>query len=412
MRLRRPPLVLWRYIALEVVAILVVAVGVQALMNIGIIAFQMVQQEGLRLAYVLPVLVKMSTLSLYYTVPISLLFAVTLGMGRLVADLEVTALKASGVSHAQILTPAFAVGLLCFLLTQYLNGEVIPEVRYERRNLRKVFLGQLTNLGYGGDRTVELPKSMGQIHCVRYYGNVLEQVTVSLWNLEGLSGSPEEETSRRLTLPVTIRAQWARVETEIDASGVEELVVHLYGNQVTAPDDLVRGEAGDPYFLQQIGVDYHRLPISLTDLGQGIKDKRTSVLKAELREKAASISDMDRAIRVEKDLEERRRLEASLAISRGDVSLIEAEIARRRAFAFSCFTFPWVAAPLTIALNCRNRLVPFFFGNVAAIGVFYPLVTIGLVLCKKGCPPGVSIQTGNIVLAILGSVLLWRLRKT
>ena len=239
MRFRRPPLLLWRYVGLEVVAILVTAIVVQAMMNVGIAGFQLIQQEGLRLAFIWPLLLKISTLSLYYTIPISLLFAVTLGVGRMVADLEITALKASGISYAQILAPSLILAAACALFAQRLNAEVIPPIRYEKGNLKKIFLRQLKNLGHGGERTIVLPKGMGQIHCSAYRGNVLEKVLISVWNLRRLAGGPDAPHAAMQELPIRIRAERARVESLTDPDGQEKLVVELYDADISVPDDVL-----------------------------------------------------------------------------------------------------------------------------------------------------------------------------
>ena len=188
MRIFRVPVLIWKYLAREVGAIFVAAFLIQLLVNAGLVAYQLVQREGLRFSLVWPVLFKLSALSLYYTIPVSLLFAVTLGVGRLVADLEITALKANGVSYFQLFVPIVFLGLVGTAVTDYLTSDFIPPVRYERRNLRKLFLRQLENLGYGGEKTITLPSDIGQIHCRRYYGNVLEDVLVSIWDAERLTG--------------------------------------------------------------------------------------------------------------------------------------------------------------------------------------------------------------------------------
>lgn len=206
MRLFRAPSLIWRYIAREVCAIFLAAFLIQLLVSAGLLAYRLVQREGLRFSLVWPVLFKLSTLSLYYTIPVSLLFAVTLGVGRLVADLEITALKANGVSYLQMFVPILVLGLLGTALTDYLNSDFIPVVRYERRNIRKIFLRQLENLGYGGEKTITLPSDIGQIHCRRYYGNVLEDVLVSIWDAERLTG-PGSGSDQEL--PVRIQADRA-----------------------------------------------------------------------------------------------------------------------------------------------------------------------------------------------------------
>ena len=410
MRFYRPPLVLWRYITMEIVAILIVTLVVQLLMNAGIVAFRLVQQEGLQLSFIWPILFKLSTISLYYSIPISLLFAVTLGVGRMVADLEITALKASGVSYVQLAAPVFILGICCSIFTQYLNGEIIPPVRFQRRNLKKLFLRQLSDLGTGGNMTISLPKDMGQIICRRHYGNVLEDVQISVWNVARLTGGGGG--SKRQKFPVTIRARWARIHTETDPAGRDRLVVELEGAEVTAPDSVLHGGKGDVFFLQRLGIDRSRLPIPLTDSTPGTKDKRSSVLKKQFADNVKILQRLKGEFAVEKDLDTLDQLKEEITRLEKENLSIQTELARRRAFAFSCFTFLWLGLPLTVWLNSRNRLVPFFMGNLAAIGLFYPLVTLGLQLVKKGYPPGLMVQTGNIALFILGAVLLWRLRST
>ncbi len=408
MRSLRVPLVLWRYTAREVGTVFLAAFLAQGLINAGLVAYQLVQGEGLRLSLVWPVLLKLSTLSLYYTIPVSLLFAVTLGVGRMVADLEITALRASGISYLQFCVPVLLMGLIGTAVTDYLTSDFIPPVRYERRNLRKLFLRQISNLGYGGEKTITLPSDIGQIHCRRYYGNVLEDVLVSIWDAERLTGPGSGHTQK---LPVRIQAERALIDTEIGQFGEDRIIITLEGAEITVPDDVLRGPKGDRLFLQRIGVDRYRLPIALTENKPGTKDKRSSRLRLELERYTAQLAEMERELSREKDLEARQRLQAGIGNVRKEIREIRTELARRRAFAFSCFTFLWISLPLTLWLNSRNRLVPFFVGNMVAVGVFFPLVTLGLVLAKRGFPPGWVLQAGNLVLFIGGLIFLWRLQR-
>jgi lipopolysaccharide export LptBFGC system permease protein LptF len=402
---------MWRYIGLEILAILVVAIVAQILMNVGIAAFQLVQDDGLRLAYIWPFLLKMSTLSLYYTVPISLLFAATLGLGRMVADLEITALKASGFSYAQIGMPAIGLGIVLSLIANHLNGEVIPPISFERRNLTKMFLRQLTNLGYGGERTITLPKGLGTIRCERYYGNTLENVTITTWSLEKLSGTREEEAqAKRLNHPFTIRARIARIETVREESGEEKLLVRLDDAHVTVPHSFIQSGV-DNQFFQQFQVLQLPLPISLTESQPRLKERPSSALRTLRRENGVLRARLEVEREREKDVDARRALERSIQESRSTDLDIALQLGRRRAFAFSCLSFLWAAVPLTLWLNSRNRLVPFFLGNMGAIGIFYPLVTLGALLGRKGYPAELVLQSGNIALFLVGSIMLWRLRK-
>ncbi len=406
MFLKRPPLVLWRYIGIEIFAIFAIALFIQTVMNIGFLAFQLVQYDGLSLDYVWPFLFKVSILSMFYTLPISLLFAVTLGFGRMVADREVTALKSCGVSHVQLMMPAIILGLLCVLVCDHLNNTLVPQVGYERRNLGRRFLQQLTDLGSGTERTLPLPGRMGRIQCASYHGNVLENVVITVWDIGRLTGETTESTDR--LFPIEINARRAEV-SQVDE---KKLQVELDEAEIHIPDDILRGGKGDTHFFQKIGVGRYRLPISLAEVQERERDQATSVLTKSITDNRATLALTTARMQEEKDINAYNVLAAKAEALRSDIRQAQIEISRRQAFAFSCVTFLFAGAPLTFLLNNRNRLVPFFVGNMMAIGIFYPFMVFGTQVAKSGVPAYLSIHTGNLLLVLLGCVLLFRLRRT
>lgn len=76
-------------------------------------------QIGKLFALVLPTFLEM-------TVPMAFLLAIFLGLGRLSADHEILALKASGISPAQIFLPVGAVALLVSLVTLLITTALRP----------------------------------------------------------------------------------------------------------------------------------------------------------------------------------------------------------------------------------------------------------------------------------------------
>ncbi len=77
-------------------------------------------------ALVLPLLIYMLPAFLALTLPIALLVAVLLVCGRLAGDLEVAALKASGVSPLRLFRPFLAVAIIVTLLISWLTLVVGP----------------------------------------------------------------------------------------------------------------------------------------------------------------------------------------------------------------------------------------------------------------------------------------------
>jgi lipopolysaccharide export system permease protein len=77
-------------------------------------------------ALVLPLLMYMLPAFLALTLPMALLVTVLLVCGRLAGDLEVAALKASGVSPLRLFRPFLAIGIIITLLISWLTLVVGP----------------------------------------------------------------------------------------------------------------------------------------------------------------------------------------------------------------------------------------------------------------------------------------------
>lgn len=70
-----------------------------------------------------------------FTVPMSVLTATLLTFGRLSADNEITAMKASGISLYRLVFPLVIVGLIVSLISYELNDWILPRLRFESRKL-------------------------------------------------------------------------------------------------------------------------------------------------------------------------------------------------------------------------------------------------------------------------------------
>ena len=92
--MRRLPWTLYRYIAREIYLGFVLSLGALSLLFMVISGIRGVS-DNFSLRIIMPWIFESLGYSLYYTVPVSLLFAVTLGYGRLVADKEYTAISSS-----------------------------------------------------------------------------------------------------------------------------------------------------------------------------------------------------------------------------------------------------------------------------------------------------------------------------
>ena len=72
-----------------------------------------------------------------YTLPLAMLLAVLLTMGRLIADNEIIAIRTAGISLWKILSIFLIVGLIISLSLYILNNRISPKLQYKSRVLIK-----------------------------------------------------------------------------------------------------------------------------------------------------------------------------------------------------------------------------------------------------------------------------------
>jgi lipopolysaccharide export LptBFGC system permease protein LptF len=98
-------------------------------------------QVGQMLAYFMPAMMT-------YSLPIAALFATTTIYGRLAADNEITGMRAAGISHLSISTPAMVLGLLVAMVSLLFLCFIVPvfSLKVERviyKNLAQLVAGEI-----------------------------------------------------------------------------------------------------------------------------------------------------------------------------------------------------------------------------------------------------------------------------
>jgi lipopolysaccharide export system permease protein len=92
--------------------------------------------KGLGAAVIIESLILSLPFIVALTMPMAALVAVLYGFGHLAADSEITAMKASGVSLAQMLRPALVWGLLLTLTTFFFVDQILPRSNARLKALR------------------------------------------------------------------------------------------------------------------------------------------------------------------------------------------------------------------------------------------------------------------------------------
>ena len=116
------PWTIYRYLGVEILRIFIISLLAMSLISTVVLAFQLTR-SGIRLGFLWPILEKSLAYPLFFSLPIAILFSLTLGLGRLAGDLEIGAMKANGLSHRQIAAPILLLATLITALN--LRVEII-----------------------------------------------------------------------------------------------------------------------------------------------------------------------------------------------------------------------------------------------------------------------------------------------
>ncbi|MEA3470677.1 MAG: LptF/LptG family permease, partial [Thermodesulfobacteriota bacterium] len=81
------------------------------------------------------------------TIPISLLIAILIGLGRLSGDNEITIMKSSGISLFQLLPPIASASLFSFLVTALMGFFLVPQGNFATKNLLFDIAKQRASIG-------------------------------------------------------------------------------------------------------------------------------------------------------------------------------------------------------------------------------------------------------------------------
>ena len=93
------------------------------------------------------------------------------------------------------------------------------------------------------------------------------------------------------------------------------------------------------------------------------------------------------------------------------VEELETEKHLRRSLAIGTILFIWLGAPVGILLARRDFLSAFITCFLPIIVAYYPLTLAGVNLAKEGTTPVGIVYAGDAVLAIIGLLVVWKVRQ-
>ena len=305
-----------------------------------------------------------------YALPTALLFGVLLSLGRMSADGEIVAMRASGISAARMLPPALILGAIAAVGAFYMLFEVQPHALARMRILLRQLAGSLEVIEPGrflefGDRLLYV-NALGGPSCP----------------LQGVLIGSAAETGERSFYAA------ARCGTLIDDPSGHTLAFVLHDGSIHFRDT-------DPSHYRRIKFSTMQTAIDIseyTDPKPGSSQLTFTELVAALQLPEADA--------------ERKRLQGKYGTS------LDVQIQRRVSFPFASLLLALVAVPLGIRPMRSGRSAGALTA-IAVMGLYWLLYSLGDTAATRGVVPAwLGLWAPNLVVLAIGVALMRRLAKS
>ncbi len=340
--------------------------------------------------------------SLPYTVPVALLFSVSVIYGRMASDNEIVAIKAAGLSAVSALIPTWILGLTLTAGLAYASTDAIPR---STNAFRKILLQDMEDLLY---KTL---KKEGKFDApdAPFYIAVKD---VDERTLLGATFKHRKSKEEPNTYDMQVYAERARIKFDVAAGVVR---VELENSETSGHDAQFLFWIGDKQILE-----YPLPKDQKLKLEKRIQEKSNSELSAEqavLRRKIASE-------------QARQAVAASMWMASGRLNRVnwpavgesfreypywkkkideyETEKNLRLALSLGTILFVWIGAPVGILFAKGDFLSAFAICFLPIIVVYYPLTLLGVNTSKEGAMPYQIVFAGDLLLATVGLRYVWK----
>jgi lipopolysaccharide export system permease protein len=318
---------------------------------------------------------------LAFSLPMGLLCASLLVFGRLSADSELTAMRASGISVAALAVPMVALAIVLSGLCFWVNLDLAPRCRVA---FKKVMFEALT------ESTQSIPEGqyLSRGGFTYYVGSVRGDV---LKDIEIYQSNAQTQQ--------WMRAESGRLARDADKGTITVTLTDWWVTQVTETNFYSGQYLGD-YTLPAF-----KPPLAQNSTDFGLSNMTFSQLRAKLRElqteMARGLADTAGGLTAE-------QREAVARERRDFTERIRIQMHRMASFSFACVGFTLIGVPLGIRAHRRETSA----GIALALGLvlaYYSFFVLGQSLgVNSKLNPAVVLWLPNLLFQALGGWLIWR----
>ena len=397
------PTRLTRYVLFEILKIFIVSLIALTLLILLIGVGRELLRRGLGLVAVIQLLPFVLPISLQFAFPATALFSVCCVYGRMAADGEVATVKASGISPLKLLQPAIVFAALLSPAAVYISDLAVS---WGRPGVNRVVLMSIEDIAYRVLRSEQTYTSdQGfSIHVREVDGRTLVRPTVTVHNggrngpmkLSAKEGELklDPETQMLLLRVVDSKVEGGHV-FQSNVPGETEFRIPL-SNAMAKEEDISTRSPSE-------------LPLRLISSERLRQDSRTHAVVGQMAANTGFSILTSRNENISGAAG--TSYEAFLHHGRRRLIRLQTEPYRRWAWGFSCFFFVLVGAPLAMIAKTSDYWSTFGICFLPTLIVYYPLFIFGLEQAKDGNVPPYGVWLGNVILALIGSMLILRVRR-
>lgn len=308
---------------------------------------------------------------LSFSLPMAMLATTLLVFGRMSADSEVTAMRASGISLGQIAAPVILLAVLMGGLCFYINGLLAPQSAYQFKTLfARLGMERPMALIEPGVYMKDFPGYV--VYVGRKNENVIEDVTIYILDDKD-------------NVISSLRAQKGVVTPRPQT---QTLLLDLYE---------VRGDLRDPSDPTNVrkiraGTTARRYPVEL-DLGKILRKAKASKKPTEY-----TLPEL---------LGEIRSLKAQGIYP----STVLLEAHSRVCAAVACVAFTLIGIPLGMKTSRRETSIGIAISLALAFAFYFVTIFAKTLEDKPGLFPEAILWSPNLVFQVVGLWLLWRVAR-
>ena len=349
-------------------------IGPTFLLGLGVFTFVFLLNEILRYAQILitqgasfdsvvGILINLLPSVLCLTIPMGVLLGILIALGRLAADSEIIALRASGVSLYRLLRPIMVAATLGWMATSYLIIEVLPD---SNQAVRKLLFQVIAS------------KAKTDIRPRVFYDTLFPNFMFLVMDMPSGQANWSNVFLADLTSPTAPRITLARAGQLVVNSELRTVNFYLRDGEVHQVTYARPGEYDLQTFSETV------LPLT--------------------NETFFPPEDMD----VPRGAREMGIPQLFESYQKSGLPIYLVEIHKKFSIPFACFVF----GVLGLALGIRNRREGRSWGFVVSIAViffYYVLIQLGDGIAKQGnLPPSLAMWMPNVALGVAGLALLIR----